>query len=291
MSELSVYDIATNNVINLLETAGSDWTKPWNVVGNRNATTGKSYRGVNSLMLLFNDFESNFWGTYKQWKSLDCQVNKGSTGTPIIFFNYIPKKEGGKPVLDDKGHQQFFPMVKQYSIFNFDQVEGDWTPPETKGLDNESISHIDQYFANTGADIRHGKDQAYYMPSQDYVGMPDLDQFVSTERYYNVLSHEVVHWTSAEKRCNRLNKKFEKRMGAETTYAFEELVAELGSIFMGIDFNIQTTPREENVVYLKVWLERLAQDKKLIFSASSYAQKAVNFSDDLQKKNKMEKVA
>ena len=64
MSELSVYDIATNNVINLLETAGSDWTKPWNVVGNRNATTGKSYRGINSMMLLFNDFESNFWGTY-----------------------------------------------------------------------------------------------------------------------------------------------------------------------------------------------------------------------------------
>ena len=97
-----------------------------------------------------------------------------------------------------------------------------------------------------------------------------------------MLCHELVHWTGAETRCNRLNKRFEKRMGAESTYAFEELIAELGSIFMGIDFNIQTTPREENIVYLKTWLDRLSKDKKLIFSASSYAQKSVNFCDKLQ---------
>ena len=58
-------------------------------------------------------------------------------------------------------------------------------------------------------------------------------------------------------------------------YAFEELVAEMGSAFLSSHCGL---PAQVNhASYIQSWLDALRNDKRLIFSVASLAQKAVDF--------------
>ena len=71
------YDQATNGVVKMLETAGTNWCQPWQVNGSRNVVTDKLYRGINTLILASTPYPSGTWGTFKQWKHLGHPVRKG----------------------------------------------------------------------------------------------------------------------------------------------------------------------------------------------------------------------
>ncbi|MCB1989193.1 MAG: hypothetical protein KDE69_12815, partial [Burkholderiaceae bacterium] len=58
-------------------------------------------------------------------------------------------------------------------------------------------------------------------------------------------------------------------------YAFEELVAEMGSAFLSSHCGLQGQLHHAN--YIASWLQALRNDKRLVFSAASLAQKAVDF--------------
>ena len=51
MSQSTIYDQATSAVVKMLEAAGTDWYKPWQVNGSRDIVADKLYRGVNTLIL------------------------------------------------------------------------------------------------------------------------------------------------------------------------------------------------------------------------------------------------
>jgi hypothetical protein len=70
-----------------------------------------------------------------------------------------------------------------------------------------------------------------------------------------------------------LNRTFGKRF-ADSQYAFEELVAEMGAAFLCQDYRIQGELRHAG--YLQSWLKVLKEDSKAIFKASALAQKAVD---------------
>jgi antirestriction protein ArdC len=57
---------------------------------------------------------------------------------------------------------------------------------------------------------------------------------------------------------------------------FEELVAEIGSAFIGMELNIPTS-LENHASYIDHWLSMLREDKRAIFRAAAQAQKAVDF--------------
>lgn len=57
----------------------------------------------------------------------------------------------------------------------------------------------------------------------------------------------------------------------------EELVAELGSAFLSADLELTPEVREDHAAYIGNWLEVLKRDKRAIFTAASYAQRAVDF--------------
>ncbi len=109
--------------------------------------------------------------------------------------------------------------------------------------------------------------------------MPPKDLFFdngqsATENYYAVLLHELTHWTGGKTRLDR------EQVGHTTDekkYAFEELIAELGSAFLCSHFRIKQHGREDHAMYIKSWLQALKNDKKFIFKAASQAQKAVDF--------------
>ena len=95
--------------------------------------------------------------------------------------------------------------------------------------------------------------------------------FRSTEDYYATALHELSHWTGHE---SRLNRSFGKRFGNQA-YAFEELVAELGSAMLCAHLKIDGQLQHAN--YIANWLEVLKNDSKNILKAGALAQKILDF--------------
>jgi antirestriction protein ArdC len=84
----------TTRIVELIEEHGAGWTKPFAELGGvpTNVSTGKRYRGMNAFWLgLLGKAEV---ATYKQWAALDCQVRKGSKGTPVSVPMVFKDKDG-----------------------------------------------------------------------------------------------------------------------------------------------------------------------------------------------------
>ena len=121
MSNPTIYDQATNAVVKMLETAGTDWCQPWQVNGSRNVVTDKQYRGINTLILASTPYPSGTWGTFKQWKHLGHPVRKGQKSTGIAFFKPIIK-ETVRP--DGRTEEESYMVIRSYNVFATEQVIG-----------------------------------------------------------------------------------------------------------------------------------------------------------------------
>lgn len=291
------YQIITDAVLELMSKHGTDWTKPWQAqasLGHCNVQSGKPYNGTNIFLLAVSamkqDFSSNEWGTFNQWFTLGggkrekidgkWVVTKQSKytvkpkGTKIIFFDKIKIED------KDTQEEKLIPMLKGFTVFNADQVEG-YTPKPVQPITETKARHdrAEALIALTGADIRYGGDKAFYVPSQDFVQMPVLEDFKGTETstdfeaYYSTMFHELTHWTGNKA---RLDRKMVGRFGSNA-YAFEELVAELGAVFLTCQVGINVAPRPDHAKYLNNWLEVIKSDKRAMVKAFAQAQKASDY--------------
>lgn len=271
MKNNKVFDQITDRIIEGLETAGK-WSKPWGSIGDssapHNPTTGTAYTGINWLVLNVeaDRFSCNQWMTYKQAASAGGNVKKGEKGTQIIFFKMLKKED------KRAGTTETFPMLKTYTVFNFDQCENvtrefpTYTPPVIPENGAKALADA------IGAKVQYGGDRACFIPSIDVIKMPLADSFKTWAHHEATLLHELTHWTGHSDRLDRL-----KNGGfGSTTYAFEELVAELGSAMAG---SVLGVPYEglQHVEYIASWLKSLKSDPKYIYQAAKYASRAVNF--------------
>lgn len=286
---LDVYTRVTNSIIAELEKGTRPWLKPWNAEHAAGRITrplrsnGQPYKGVNVLMLWMaaelQGFSAPIWMTFNQARELGAGVKKGSKGSLVVYADRIKRSETGD---DGEETERDIYFMKGYTVFNVEQVEG--LPSHfyatAPGLDPvERIESADLFFANTGADIRHGGNQAYYASEPDYVQMPPFVSFKDAESYCSTLAHELCHWT---KHGSRLARDFGRRKFGDEGYAREELVAEIGSAFLCCDLGITPEPREDHAAYLDHWLKVLKEDKRAIFQAAAHAQKAADFLHGLQ---------
>lgn len=258
-----IYQQVTDRIIASLETGAAPWLKPWadgkcGTMGPYNAASGRPYNGINWLVL-----GSGGWLTFKQAKELGGSVRKGEKGTAIVFWSF-PK------IKQDDGTEKVVPFAKGYTVFHVEQCEGidaaKLKQPEPIAAGNTNINVL---AAQAGAQVRHGGSKAYYSPTSDYIGMPSLSAFESADAYACTLAHELVHWTGHKSRCDR---QFGKRFG-DDAYAFEELVAEIGSAFVCAQTGIPLDGLQ-HPAYIASWLKVLKGDKRAIFTASSQAKKA-----------------
>lgn len=104
-----------------------------------------------------------------------------------------------------------------------------------------------------------------------HLWMPFASQFKSEETYWQTFMHETTHWSGHK---DRLNRTFGKRFG-DNAYAFEELVAELGSAFLCARLDIPAGFRSAS--YIESWLKVLKADNRAIFNAASYAGHATDY--------------
>jgi antirestriction protein ArdC len=92
--------------------------------------------------------------------------------------------------------------------------------------------------------------------------MPPMAAFNSANGYHSTLLHESVHATGHK---SRLDRDFSKRFGDES-YAFEELVAELGSAMLCAHCGIDGEMQENHVAYIANWLNGSCATIKKPFS-------------------------
>jgi len=289
--KIDIYSRITNKIIADLEQGVRPWAKPWNADHAAGRITkplranGAAYQGINVLMLwdaaTRKGYSAPLWLTYKQAQELGGTVKKGERGELVVYASKIIKTG-----TDARGEEteKTIPFLRGYTVFNAEQCDGlperFTTLAEAPKLTPlERLEAADKFFAATGADIRHGGTRAYYAEQPDYVQMPRFETFRDKESYAATLGHELAHWT---KHAKRLARDMGRAKWGDEGYAREELVAELCSAFLCSDLGITLTIREDHAAYVASWLKVLKDDKRLIFSAASQAQRAADYLHGLQ---------
>ncbi len=279
---MKVEEVITARIIEKLEQGTVPWHKPW--AGGeypKNLITKKEYRGVNVFILSAMGFSSPYWVSFKQAQELGGAVRKGEKGCPVVFWKWLQKKDDDGNITEDK-----FPMLRYYTVFNVGQVEGiDEEKIPALAIKYNDLEKIEQCETVVMAmpkrpKILHNEQQAYYTPSRDFVNMPKMNSFDSAEEYYSTLFHELTHSTGHEIRLNR------KGFGAgdgvwsvfgSAPYAKEELIAEMGAAFLCGHCQIENKTINNSAAYIKSWLRKLKDDKKMVIMAAAQAQRAADF--------------
>jgi antirestriction protein ArdC len=277
-----LYATVTARIIDALEGGTAPWHCPWRRDGAdarpANATTGRPYRGINVLLLnlqmMANGYASSRWLTYQQARAVDAYVRKGEVGTQIVFFKMHEVDKAGYPEAANDADRRLVPLLRAFTVFNVDQVEGlpeRLMPTPREPGSWEPLEAAEHILATSGAVVKHGGSKAFYAPGPDFIQLPPKSAFDCAGDYYATALHELTHWTGHASRCNR---PLGSRHGIEA-YAYEELVAEMGSAFL-TDY-CGLVGRMQHASYIASWLQALKNDKRLIFTAASQAQKAADY--------------
>ncbi len=280
----------TNQIVEALRAGGVPmWRRPWRLDGNAgfpaNVVSRRAYRGVNVLLLemaaMRHGLQGRWWGTFNQWRHLGGRVLKrpdhvpsGQWGTQIIFWSPITKKDTDKN--GEEIEDRFF-LMRTYTVFNVDQVEGPFDHLRVGGTDTgaspapeAAYQRAEDAIAATRADIRYGGDRAFYSFDGDFIQVPHRASFTDADEFYETTFHELVHWTEHPSRL-RWNRRGEG-------YGMGELIAELGACFLAGELGVPCSENLTNhAAYLQTWLRAMEGDPNFIFRASSQASKAADF--------------
>lgn len=276
----SKFEAITQQLIKLLEQGVNPWQKPWgNYSIPRNVTTGKNYGGNNPWILSIQAWAmgltSPWYITFNQAKGLGWKIMKGSKASSVCFAGYVNKED------EETGEEKSYRTFKWFSVFSLDQIDdskGKISKEEQiakwglQSNPDEKVGKAEAFIAKLGAKIEHGHGKAAYSPTLDRIILPRFEDFSSKEGYYATLVHELVHWTGHE---SRLNRNLKGGFGSET-YAFEELVAEIGS--WGICEELGISSQVENhASYIESWLRVLKGNPGKLQEAAKLASQAEKF--------------
>lgn len=276
---INVYELVTNRIIEQLENNIVPWEKPWSgtLDGAFNRVSKKPYSILNQMLLKYN----GEYATFKQWQELGGHIRKAEKSEIVVFWKMYPIKEK-----QDDGTEiiKTIPLLKYINVFHISQVDGVEPLKQKVTHDIEPIDKaekiLNDYWNRENITIEHVKgDKAFYSPMFDKIQLPLFEQFKQSEEYYSTAFHESVHSTMKTSRCNRQEDRKGKvvSFGSEE-YSKEELVAEVGSAQLMNMVGIETTKSFRNsTAYIQSWLKVLRNDNKFIVSASSKAEKAVNY--------------
>ena len=268
-----VATIVTERIIDQLEKGTVPWRKPWSQHGGpANLVSKKAYRGVNLILLSMLGYDQPWFVTGKQLQELGGSIKPEEKPHMVVYWNFPDKEE--------EGEEKKKAVLRYYMVYNVAQCAGiDSTIPETIDREVSAIESCEQIVVGMPHPplIKHKEARAYYSPLADLVNMPKQSSFESDESYYATLFHELVHSTGHHSRLDRLGLiQMSEFSGEKHAYSFEELIAEIGASFLQFHAGIEST-FEQSAAYIEGWLKVLKNDKRFIISASSAAQKAVDY--------------
>jgi putative DNA primase/helicase len=115
------HEQVAENLIEQLKKGVAPWQKPWEpgdllAALPVNPTTGKCYRGINSLNLMSLAYTDPRWLTYKQAINIGAQVRKGEKSTLVQYWKFTDERiktdDDNNPVLNSEGQ----PIKEQVSL-------------------------------------------------------------------------------------------------------------------------------------------------------------------------------
>lgn len=290
----------TERVVKLLESGNiSKWIRPWVQFGSpRNLGTGRKYSGLLNIMLLQqvamdSGFKLPLWATYHQLQNMGANVLKGQRACRVVFWKEYdhnvetaveetPVQHSDDAAINTR-RKHFF--LQYFSVFNIEQTTLDADKISAKlGMvvrEHTAIESLESFAAKQEILIQHGGDTAFYTPSGDYIQMPVIGAFKSPEDYYSTLFHELVHSTGHPSRLNRI----QTGMFGTEAYAREELIAELGSLYLCAELGLEG--KLQHAQYLHSYLGFLKANTSEIFKVAGKAKEAVDYL--LAKANLLEK--
>lgn len=285
MSKESKYRAMTNELVEIIKKSVEDgnglpWRRTWTQQGIAsfpfNYVSMRPYSGINTLVLWCaaskKGYSSMAWLTMRQVNELGGSVIKGEKATRCIYVKPIFEADEN----NDDSEKVNRTMVKYYHLFNTEQCtglpEGADLCHKTGSIDFDSM--LEKYQNESKITYVFGTDQPAYRAFSDTIQMPREDVFDSKDDYIAVFAHELIHSTGHSTRLDRnltgINPEYTNK-----DYAFEELIAELGSAYLCTELNVVSSI-ENHASYLQSWLKALENDEKFIFKAAAAAQKAVS---------------
>lgn len=299
-----LYQKVTDRIVQALEKGAAPWRKPWRSTVKSsssgplpvNVLTGNFYSGVNVLLLWMateeKGFKTDCWLTYRQAQTLGGQVRKGEISTEtVIFMPYETQAEdaNGNKLFDADGKPLRVQrtMLKPNFLFNIDQCDGlpanIVTRPHSSSVSElpgavgmSTKKRVLAMVHKMGLTIHfRPQNRACYSRRSDSVMMPEAEQFFTPADYWSTLLHEMVHATGHEKRLSREGITLPLKKFGDPVYAFEELIAEMGSAFLCAQLGVFGDVQHDS--YIQSWLTVLKEDKRALFRACRHAREASEF--------------
>jgi antirestriction protein ArdC len=304
MPAQDVHQLITDRMIEALEKGTVPWHRPWATQTGgvpRSMSTRKAYRGINPWLLtmtsLDEGYTSPWWGSYdkiaelsgmakdpktKRWVSPDGTprgVRKGERGTRVIWW-----EAKTRPDPDNPDEPRTFMVGGTRVVFNATQADqlppGYHPEPGVRDVGElpEPEAVLMEYAATRGPELAFiEQGRAYYQSGPDRITMPTRAQFDTAEEFFGTWAHESAHSTGHAKRLNRPGVASFDHFGSER-YAKEELIAEMSSAILAEMTGVGTDSMFDNsAAYISSWLKELKNDVKLVGSAASSAQAAVDY--------------
>lgn len=274
-----IYDLVTARVLEALSKGVVPWRKPWHTKPQpANAATGKSYRGVNLLLLGLADHGDHRWLTIKQANELGGTVRRGETASLVVFWK---RWEPSTQDEEESTRKRSIPVLRYYHVFNVEQCESVRLEPlpEREQPSEEQRIAAAECLVRSMPDpptIEEKGEAAWYSPLDDRVRVPPFSVFRAVEHFYGTLFHELGHATGHQKRLARKGVMDRILFGSEE-YSREELVAELTSAFCCSAVGLDNSLTDNSASYVCSWLKALEDDPKAVVLAASQAQRAADY--------------
>ena len=302
-----------DKVLENLEKGNLFWTKGWVSGAPESAITGKKYRGINNLLLsiisMSENYDDNRWATFNQMEEKGWTFKKDEDGKSVaknkgVTIEYYEmrdketKKRFDRSILDGMTAEEqreymdknVYWLRKYYRVFNCALMDGvpQKEKPQINDNDkNDRVESILDYWDKNEAKIVYGGSQAFYKSSTDEVHLPSRGDFKSMQEFYSTALHEIGHSTGHE---SRLNRDLSGGFGSET-YALEELRAEIASIFMEQDLEIEPSEGrlQNNVAYIQSWKNEITDNPNALFTAIADADKIAKYVSQKEQANRFAK--
>lgn len=241
-----------------------------------NPITGKGYSHFNNMALASYGFSDprfipagQLQALYKETNGA-VRVKKGEKCCYAAFAKEMTKDLEEVDEATGENKKSVFKIFKAHPIYNVSQLEGldiinerfPYTPkvPMNEIEEDAFVRTVSDFMISTGLKIEtHALGQAYYMPGVDTIKLPDASRFESNALFNRTKLHEIGHATGHPSRENRP----QTAMFGTKDYAFEELVAEMFSVYMGMQTGIPYDRRthDNHGSYMNSWIERLSSDE------------------------------
>ena len=263
---MDVYQIITENIINLLEREIVPWRRPWTATGlPRNLASKKPYRGVNSFLPSATTYVSPYWLKLKQANQLGGSVRKGEHGQIAVFWKVDDvraddKRDHGKMSETTAKDRRRF-LLRYYRVWNVEQCQLPQALldklPKIETHEHDPVEAAERIIAGmpNPPEIRYGGTQAYYSSAIDRITLPPRELFTSAAEFYATLNHECLHASDHRSRLNRESITEAAPFGSPM-YSVEELIAEMGAAFLCAEAGISPAVLENQAAYIQGWLKK-----------------------------------